>query len=44
MKALREEGLSFEAIAEVLNQENLQSRSGKAWQPRSLHRILTRTT
>ena len=43
MKALRKEGMSFEAIAATLNQEELLSRSGKPWQPRSIHRILTRT-
>jgi DNA invertase Pin-like site-specific DNA recombinase len=42
MRALRADGIGFEGIARVLGEEELPSRSGKPWQPRTIHRILSR--
>ena len=42
MKALRGEGLSFEAIAAVLTKEGIRTRYEGAWQARVVNRILAR--
>jgi hypothetical protein len=42
MRALREEGLSMVRIAQALTSEGVPSRSGNAWNPGQVHRVLRR--
>jgi len=40
MKALRNQGLAFDKVAEALNKEHLMPRAGSRWYPTSVQRIL----
>jgi len=42
VQALRAEGLSIRAVAEALTVEGIVAPGGGAWQPSTLHRVLSR--